>query len=108
MSLPEAVVAGRVVIVGAHGFSDAPVRHGKLGIEIGGALERLGGLVVIKGIDEAQALGEELLGLGIACGNGVLQIPNARHQSNGFFACRLCGRLGFGVAGWHLRNKTGA
>ena len=48
----EAFVTGGIVVVGANGFGNAPVRDGQFLIKIGSALEGTGRLIMIEGINE--------------------------------------------------------
>ena len=59
---------------------DAPVRHRRRGIELGGPAERADRLVVIERVDERQALIEELLRLGAFRGDRMVQPAEARRQ----------------------------
>ena len=90
MRVLKAFVAGGIVVVRAHRLGDSPVGDRKFGVEFGGALEGTRGLVVIEGIDQAQALVEELLGLDILGRNGVMKIAQTRHQCGGFGWRRMC------------------
>ena len=80
MGLGKALIAGGIVVVRSHRFSHSPIRHGQLGIELGGAFERARGLVVIEGVDQAQSLIEELLRLRIPGGDGMMQVSQSGHQ----------------------------
>ena len=83
MRVLVAVGIGGIVVVWSHGFGDAPIGHGQLGIKFGGVLERTRGLVVIKAINEPQPLVEELLGLRVVCGDWMMKIPQASDQRDG-------------------------
>ena len=91
MGRGEALVAGGIVVVRSHGFSHAPVGHGELGIEIGGALKRTGRFIVVEGVDQAQSLIEELLCLRIPGGDGMMQVSQSGHQRG---RLRLSVRMG--------------
>ena len=85
----ETLVAGGIVVVRSYGLGHSPIGHGQFGIEFGGALKRARGLIVIEGVDQAQSLIKELLGLRIFGGDGMMQVSQSGHQSG-----RL--RLGWG------------
>ena len=70
----EALVAGGIVVVRAYRFSHSPVRHGQLGIELGGALKGTRGLIVVEGVNLAQALIEKLLRLRILGRDRMMQV----------------------------------
>ena len=80
MGLGKALIAGGIVVVRPHGFGHPPVRHGQLGIELGGAFKRARGLVVIEGVDQAQSLIEELLCLRILGADRMMQVSQSGHQ----------------------------
>ncbi len=63
-----------IVVVWSDGLCDSPVSHCQFGIEFRGVLKRACRLVMIEGIDKAQPLVEELLGLRIVSGNRVMKI----------------------------------
>jgi len=86
VGLLEAVFAGWVVVVRTDGLGDPPICHRELGVQIGCALERTGGLIVVEGVDVAQSLIKELLRLPVLRGNRMMLLANAAHES-----CRLCG-----------------
>ena len=76
----ETLVAGRIVVIRAYSFRDAPVGDGQLGVEIGSALKRARRLIVVEGVDQTQSLIEKLLRLLVACGYGMMQVSQPRHQ----------------------------
>ena len=80
MSRFEPVFAGGIVVVRTNRLRNSPVRHCQLGIKLGSTLERTSRFVMIEGVDQPQALIEELLRLRILCRNRVMQIAQARHQ----------------------------
>ena len=88
-----------VVIVGPYSLGDAPIGHCEFRIEFRGVLKRPRRLVVIEGINKAQALVEELLRLRIAGGNRVVKIAQVRHLSDG---------VGLRVGGMILGSRTQA
>src|SRR5262245_44670057 len=47
----EAFGIGGIVVIGADGFSDAPISHGHLWIELGSLFKGAGGLFMIERID---------------------------------------------------------
>src|SRR5208282_583906 len=71
---------GRIVVVRSNCLSNAPVRHRQLWIKFCGMLKRTRRLVVIEGVNESQALIEELLSLRVLRGNRMMQVPQAGYQ----------------------------
>ena len=97
--LDKTVFAGRIVVIRADGFGDAPICHGEFGIEVGGALEGARGLVVIEGVNLPQALIEEGLRLRVLGGDRVMPVAVAGHERGGFCFG------GGGVVGMLLRES---
>ena len=52
---------GWIVVVGTNSFGNSPIGHGQLRIKFRRVLKRACGLIVIKGVDEAQTLIKKLL-----------------------------------------------
>ena len=102
VGLRKTVFAGGIVIIGAHRFGDAPIRHGEFGIELGGTPERAHGFVVIESVDEPQALIEKCLRWRVLGGDRVMPIAVAGHQRRGFCF------WGSGVLGMLLRENGDA
>ena len=67
------VVVCRIVVVWPDRFSNAPVRHGELGIEFSRTLEGTRCFVMIEGVDQPQPLIEKFLCLGIAGRDRMVQ-----------------------------------
>src|SRR5437763_992039 len=65
------------VDVGAERVRDAPVSHREVGVQISRALKGAHGLVVVEGVDEAQALIEELLRLRVLRRDRVMERTHA-------------------------------
>jgi hypothetical protein len=66
---------GRVhvdIVVGADGESDAPKRHGRIGIELRSIFETARGFFVVETVDERKALIEVLLRGFVFGGDGVM------------------------------------
>src|SRR5213080_5336544 len=93
VGLRKTAFAGGIVVIGADGFGDAPIRHGQFGIEFRGALEGAHGFVVIESVDESQTLIEKYLRLRVLGGDWVMPIAVARHERSGFYFGG-CGALG--------------
>ncbi len=88
-----------IVVVRSNRLGDAPVGHRQLGIEFRGVLKRPRRLVMVKGINKAQSLIEELLSLRIVRGNRVVEIAQPCHQRD---------RVGLHVRGMVLRRRAQA
>ncbi len=67
-----------VVVVRADGEREPPVRHGRRGIELRGAAEVPGGLVVVEAVEKREALVEVLLRLRVLRLDGVAMAPHPR------------------------------
>lgn len=83
VGLFEARVVGGIVVIGADGFGNTPVGHGEGGLEFGGMIEGAKSFVVIEGVDLAEALVEEFLGVGIFCGGGMVEVGVTGHEDDG-------------------------
>src|SRR5439155_6130259 len=58
----------------------------QLGVQVGGSLEGAVRLIVVEGVDEAQVLVEEFLGLGVLGGDGVVGGAETVEQDGGFLS----------------------
>jgi hypothetical protein len=83
VGLRKTAFASGIVVIGAHGFGNAPIRHGELGIEVRGALEGARGFIVIESVDEPQALIEEGLRLRVLGGDRMMPMAVAAHEHSG-------------------------
>src|SRR5207245_1564399 len=90
----ELGLLGVEVVIGTDGQGHAPVSHGELGVQLGGLLEGAVGLVVVEGEDEPQPLVEELLGLGVLGGDGVVGGAQTIEQDGGFLGGAVLGQGG--------------
>src|SRR6266404_7556374 len=72
----------RQIVIWSEGQRDAPMRHGKSGIQLRRAHERTPGFVVIKPVNEVQSLIEKLLRLLVLCRNRMVNVAETRNQSD--------------------------
>ena len=77
------VVVDIEVVVGTERPRDAPVRHRRLRIELGRALERADRFLVVEAEDQVEALVEVALRLGVRRRDGVMVIPQPGQEPYG-------------------------
>ena len=88
----ETLVAGGIVVVGSDGLRHSPISHRQFGIEICRALKRARRFVVVEGVNQAQPLIKELLGLRIFGRDRMMKVSITGHQG-GRLRCRMRGMV---------------